>query len=65
MRYAFSYLKVGIILVKPSILRLHSNTVKKLLRLKKTAEMDGCYRIAKRIHATILSSDGKNQWGDF
>ena len=41
------------------ILRLHANTVKKLLRLKKEAEIDGQYRVAKRIHAVLLNNDGK------
>lgn len=45
--------------MKARILSIHHNTVKKLLRLKKEAEIAGEYRVAKRIHAMILNSDGK------
>ena len=45
--------------MKARILSIHKNTAKKLLRLKKEAEIDGEYRVAKRIHATLLSNDGK------
>lgn len=45
--------------MKARILSIHRNTVKKLLRLRKEAEIEGEYRVAKRIHATLLSSDGK------
>ena len=40
------------------MLFLHHNTKAKLLRQKKEAEADGCYRVAKRIHAVLLNSDG-------
>ena len=40
-------------------LELHPKTVQKLLKMKKEAEIDGQYRIAKRIHATLLNHDGK------
>ncbi len=39
------------------ILDLHPKTVKKLLRLKKEAESDGVYRVARRIHAVLLNHD--------
>ena len=45
--------------MKARILSIHKNTAKKLLRLKKEAEIDGEYRVAKRIHATLLSGDGR------
>jgi transposase len=40
------------------ILRLHYRTYDKLRRLKKEAETDGAYRVAKRIHAVTLNHDG-------
>jgi len=39
-------------------LKLHPSTLKKLLRMKKESEIDGQYRVAKRIHATILNHHG-------
>lgn len=45
--------------MKSRILSIHHNTIKKLLRLKKEAEIEGEYRVAKRIHAMLLSNDGK------
>jgi transposase len=45
--------------VEARILSIHRNTVKKLLRLRKEAEIEGQYRVAKRIHAALLSNDGK------
>lgn len=41
------------------ILRLHPQTAKKLRRLKKEAEVDGVYRVAKRLHAVLLNADGR------
>jgi transposase len=40
------------------MIRLHHRTVEKLLRLRKEAECDGAYRVARRIHAVVLSNDG-------
>lgn len=40
------------------ILNLHHKTKKHLAKLKKEAEVDGKYRIAKRIHSVILNSQG-------
>jgi len=40
------------------MLRLHHRTYNKLRRLKKEAEADGAYRVAKRIHAVTLNHDG-------
>jgi transposase len=40
------------------ILRLHYRTYDTLRRLKKEAEADGAYRVAKRIHAVTLNHDG-------
>jgi transposase len=40
------------------MLKLHHNTVKKLLKLKKSAEQSNEYRVAKRIHAVLLNNSG-------
>jgi|TARA_Y100000294_G_C8485458_1_gene308556 transposase len=45
--------------MRPRILRLHYKTVEKLHRLKKEAEHDGAYRVAKRIHSVLLNSGGR------
>ena len=44
--------------MRAHVLRLHYKTAEKLIRLKKEAEEDGAYRVAKRLHAVILNSDG-------
>lgn len=44
-------------IMQPRVLSLHPSTVNKLLRLKKEAELDGAYRVAKRIHAILLNND--------
>jgi len=36
---------------------LHYQTKAKLSRLRKQAEIEGAYRVAKRIHAVVLNSD--------
>jgi len=40
-------------------LRLHPRTEDKLFGLKREAERDGVYRVAKRIHAVLLNHKGK------
>ena len=45
--------------MRPRILHLHYKTVEKLRRLRKEAEQDGAYRVAKRIHAVLLNNDSK------
>lgn len=45
--------------MKPRKVCLHHKTAEKLLRLKKEAECEGVYRVAKRIHAVILNHEGK------
>ncbi len=40
------------------ILRLHYRTYDRLRRLRREAEADGAYRVAKRIHAVTLNYDG-------
>lgn len=44
----------------PRILRLHPATYEKLTRLRKEAEQDGAYRVAKRIQAVLLNSRGRS-----
>ena len=44
--------------MQPRVLKLHSMTAKKLLRLRKEAEAEGAYRVAKRIHAVLLNHEG-------
>jgi transposase len=46
-------------IMRPRILHLHYKTVEKLRRLRKEAEQDGAYRVAKRIHAVLLNNDSK------
>jgi len=45
--------------MKPRMVHLHCKTVEKLFRLKKEAEVDGAYRVARRIHAVILNHERK------
>jgi len=45
--------------MKPRMVHLHHKTVEKLFRLKKEAEVDGAYRVARRIHTVILNHEGK------
>ena len=40
------------------LLHLHPMTAKKLLRLRREAEADGAYRVARRLHAVLLNHDG-------
>src|SRR5258705_8887170 len=42
----------------PRILYLHPKTYKRLVRLSKEAERDGAYRVAKRLQAVVLNSEG-------
>jgi transposase len=41
------------------LLRLHPSTYKRLVRLSKEAERDGAYRVAKRLQAVLLNSEGQ------
>jgi transposase len=43
----------------PRILRLHPKTYTKLVRLSKEAEREGAYRVAKRLQAVVLNSEGR------
>ncbi|MBE3039862.1 MAG: helix-turn-helix domain-containing protein, partial [Chloroflexi bacterium] len=42
------------------ILSLHPKTSAKLARLKKEAEREGAYRVAKRLQAVLLNSKGSS-----
>jgi transposase len=42
------------------MLRLHPKTYARLVRLCKEAERDGAYRVAKRLQAVILNSEGRS-----
>ena len=43
----------------PRILYLHPKTYKRLIRLRKQAERDGAYRVAQRLQAVVLNSEGR------
>ena len=42
---------------------LHYKTAEKLRRLKSDAEVDGAYRVARRIHAVLLNHSGMTSGG--
>ena len=42
----------------PRFLRLHPSTSRHLIQLSKAAERDGAYRVAKRLRAVVLNSQG-------
>ena len=41
------------------ILRLHPSTYQRLVQLSKEAEREGAYRVAKRLQAVVLNSQGR------
>ncbi|MBA4380851.1 MAG: hypothetical protein C0393_09315 [Anaerolinea sp.] len=43
----------------PRLLSLHWRTLERLMRLRKEAEQDGAYRVARRLHAVALNADGQ------
>ena len=45
--------------MKPRMVHLHYKTAEKLLRLRKEAEVDGAYRVARRVHTVLLNHEGK------
>jgi len=45
--------------MRPRQMQLHPKTVEKMCRLKREAESDGAYRVAKRIHAVLLNHHGR------
>jgi transposase len=44
----------------PRLLYLHPKTHTRLVRLSKEAERDGAYRVAKRLQAVVLNSEGRS-----
>src|SRR5580658_10600046 len=46
-------------LVLARLLQLHPKTYGRLVRLSKEAERDGAYRVAKRLQAVVLNSEGR------
>jgi transposase len=42
----------------PRLLRLHSSTCQRLIRLRREAERAGAYRVAKRLRAVVLNAEG-------
>jgi transposase len=42
----------------PRLLKLHPSTYQRLVRLSKEAEKEGAYRVAKRLRAVALNSEG-------
>src|SRR6266581_9791325 len=42
----------------PRLLRLHPSTYQRLTRLSKEADRDGAYRVAKRLRAVVMNSEG-------
>src|SRR3954447_6567843 len=52
----------GILVLKrpmlPRLLRLHPSTYQRLARWSKEAEREGAYRVAKRLRAVVLNSEG-------
>lgn len=43
--------------MRARVLNLHHSTVTKMKRLKREAEEQGAYRVARRIHAVLLNND--------
>jgi len=43
----------------PRLLRLHPGTYQRLTRLSKEAEREGAHRVAKRLRAVVLNSEGR------
>lgn len=43
----------------PRLLRLHPKTYHRLVKLSKEAEREGAYRVAKRLEAVVLNSEGR------
>jgi len=46
--------------MRPRLIQLHPKTYGRLDRLRKEAERDGAYRVAKRLHAVLLNADGQS-----
>lgn len=46
--------------MRPGRIQLHPKTYQRLVRLRREAERDGAYRVAKRLHAVLLNADGRS-----
>jgi len=49
--------------MNPRLIQLHWKTRVRLNDLRKEAEADGAYRVARRLHAVILNSEGHTSGG--
>lgn len=45
--------------MRPRLIQLPRKTYDKITRLRREAERDGVYRVAKRLHAVLLNADGR------
>src|ERR1700731_4705836 len=43
----------------PRLVRLNPSTYQRLIALSKEAERDGAYRVARRLRAVVLNSEGR------
>lgn len=43
----------------PRLIGLHGKTLDRLTRLRKEAEREGAYRVARRLHAVVLNASGQ------
>jgi len=46
--------------MRPRLLSLPQDEISELVQLRKDAERDGAYRVAKRIHAVLLNAQGRS-----
>lgn len=46
--------------MRARLIKLHPKTYQRLGRLRREAEHDGAYRVAKRLHAVLLNADGQS-----
>jgi hypothetical protein len=58
MRLDAGYRKKILYIMRDSI-----STYQRLIRLSKEAEKDGAYRVAKRLRAVVLNSEGRTSTG--
>jgi transposase len=57
MLQSWKLLEEGVSML-PRLLQVHPKTTARLIRLRKEAEQDGAYRVAKRLQAVILNAQG-------
>ena len=46
--------------MRPGPIQLDPKTYQRLVRLRREAERDGAYRVAKRLQAVLLNADGRS-----